>query len=278
MTDWITATLLGLVEGLTEFIPVSSTGHLLIAEQWLPRQSDLFNVVIQFGAVLALLPLFWTKICALTFGLGEKQNRAMLIKLMLAFGVTVAAYPVMKKLGLKLPETIQPVAWALLIGGVVMLAVEWWSKQCMLDDEITHTVAVIFGIGQIIAMVFPGSSRSGSTIMLAMLFGLTRATATEFTFLLGLPTMFAASAMKIMEALHPKPINGVAVTLAPENWAMVAIGFVVSFITSYVVVKWLIRFVQSHTFNGFAIYRIVLALLLFAGYAKGWIVDPPVKG
>ena len=277
MPDWLSIILLGLVEGLTEFIPVSSTGHLLIAQLWLPRQSDLFNVVIQLGAVLALVPLFWKKLIAMTLGLHEKANRSLLMKLIIAFAVTSAAYPVMKKLGIKLPETIEPVAWALLIGGIVMLIVEAWCKRRVLDNNVTHTLAVIFGIGQIIAMVFPGSSRSGSTIMLAMLFGLSRSASTEFTFLLGIPTMFAASGVKILEALHPKAMAGTAAVHQAENWPMVALGFVVAFITSFFVVRWLIGYVKNHTFNGFAIYRIVVALLLFAAYYKGWIIDPVVQ-
>ena len=276
MPDWLSVILLGIVEGLTEFIPVSSTGHLLIAEQWLPRQTDLFNVVIQLGAVLALVPLFWTKLSGMVFGLKDEANRSRLIKIILAFVVTSAAYPVMKKFGIKLPETIQPVAWALLVGGLIMLAVEALSKRRVLDDQVTHTVAVIVGLGQIIAMVFPGASRSGSTIMLAMLFGLSRSASTEFTFMLGIPTMFAASGVKILEALRPKPINGVAVPMEPQNWPMVALGFVVSFIVSFFVVRWLIRYVKGHSFNGFAIYRVLLGGLLFFAYSKGWIIDPPI--
>ncbi len=276
MPDWLSVILLGLIEGLTEFIPVSSTGHLLIAEQWLPRQTDLFNVVIQLGAVLALVPLFWTKLSGMIFGLNNPTNRSMLIKLTLAFLVTSAAYPVMKKLGIKLPETIQPVAWALLIGGLIMLAVEALCKRRVLDDEVTHTVAVIVGFGQIIAMVFPGASRSGSTIMLAMFFGLTRSASTEFTFLLGIPTMFAASGVKILEALHPKPVNGVALPHSVENWPMVALGFVVAFVTSFFVVRWLIGYVKGHSFNGFAIYRVIVGILLFVAYHQGWIIDPPL--
>ena len=223
------------------------------------------------------MTLFWTKLTAMTLGLHEKANRAMLTKLILAFVVTSAAYPVMKKLGIKLPETIQPIAWALLVGGIIMLRVESWCKRRVLDDDVTHTVAVIFGIGQIIAMVFPGSSRSGATIMLAMMFGLSRPASTEFTFLLGIPTMFAASGVKILEALHPKSGGGNPVAHQAENWPMVALGFIVAFITSFFVVRWLIRYVKSHTFNGFAIYRIIVGLLLFAAYAKGWIVDPPLN-
>ena len=113
--------------------------------------------------------------------------------------------------------------------------------------------------------------------MLAMVFGLSRSASTEFTFMLGIPTMFAASAVKVLEAIHPKPVDGVAVAPEIQNWPMVALGFVVSLITSFFVVRWLIRFVKSHTFNGFALYRVILGVALFVGYAKGWIIDPPVK-
>jgi undecaprenyl-diphosphatase len=280
MTDWITATLLGLVEGLTEFIPVSSTGHLLIAEQWLPRQSDLFNVVIQLGAVLALVPLFWAKLSAMIFGWRDPSNIAMLRKLALAFVITCVGGFILEKLHFKLPEKISPVAGALLVGGIIMILVETWCKKRVLDDHVTHTVAVAIAIGQLIAIIFPGASRSGSTIMLAMVLGLNRSTATEFTFMLSIPTMAAASGYKLLKVMtghHHEAGSATAAAQPHENWSMLALCTVISFVVSYFVVRWLIRYVKSHSFNGFAIYRIAIGLLLFAAYAKGWIVDPPVE-
>lgn len=270
MPDWLSVIILGLIEGLTEFIPVSSTGHLLVAEQWLPRQTDLFNVVIQLGAVLALVPLFWKKLTAMTLNLREPENAAMLRKLIIAFVITCGGGFMLEKLHFKLPENITPVAWALIVGGLVIFAVEAWSKRRVLDDDVTHTVAVIIGLAQMLAIIFPGTSRSGATIMLAMVFGLSRFASTEFTFILGIPTMFAASAYKILKALKA-PDQG------HENWGMVGLGFVVALITSFFVVRWLIRYVKAHTFNGFALYRVILGAALLFAHAKGWIADPPVK-
>ena len=272
MPLWVSIILLGLVEGLTEFIPVSSTGHLLIAQQWLPRQSDLFNVVIQLGAVLALVPLFWDKLTAMVFDWKNPKNFDMLRKLLLAFVITGVGGLILEKKNFRLPEEITPVAWALLIGGVVILLVETWSKRRMLDDKVTHTVAVIIAIGQLIAIMFPGASRSGSTIMLAMIFGLSRPAATEFTFILGIPTMFAASGYKML-----KEIKEMKAGHGHEDWAMLALGFVVATIVSFFVVRWLIRYVKSHTFNGFAIYRILAAGLLLFAFQQGYVKNPEVK-
>src|SRR5437016_3719353 len=125
MPDWLTVSILGIIEGITEFLPISSTGHLLIAEQWLPRQSDLFNIVIQSGAVLAVLPLFsrrWQQLC---FGWSDPAARSFLLKILFAFGLTAAGGMILDKKGYKLPEHLAPVAWAMLIGGVLFVLVEW---------------------------------------------------------------------------------------------------------------------------------------------------------
>ena len=256
MSDWLSVILLGLIEGLTEFIPVSSTGHLLIAEQWLPKQTEMFNVVIQSGAALALIPLFWRKLVDLISGLGEAKNRDFLAKLAVAFLITAVGGLAMKKMGASLDKTsVTAVAWATLIGGFVIIGVERLSKMRVMDDTITWPIAIAFGVGQLIAVGFPGSSRSGSTIMLAMLLGLARPAATEFSFLLGVPTLFAAAGKELLDAFkHPSG--------EPNQWSHLGLGFVVSFISAFVVVKWLIGFVKHHTFNGFAYYRIILGAAL----------------
>src|SRR2546425_9453154 len=128
MPDWIAVVILGIVEGVTEFIPVSSTGHLLVAQQWLPRQTDLFNVVIQCGAVIAVLPLFSLRCQQLIFRWREAETRDYLLKLMLAFGLTGAVGFVLEKMGRKLEENPGPVAWALVLGGVAFLLVERWLR------------------------------------------------------------------------------------------------------------------------------------------------------
>ncbi len=265
MTDWLYAIIYGIVEGLTEFIPVSSTAHLLITEKLLHHpEDDVFNVVIQSGAVLAIIPLFWKKISGMIFGLSvERKNKDWLIKLIAAFALTSAGMLLAEKKGMKLPEELSPVAWAMLIGGVVIFAVEFWEKGRNLSSVVTWPQVILaFGIGQIVAGCFPGASRSGTTIMVAMLMGLSRPVATEFSFILGVPTLLAAGAYKLLKAYK-------AGELHLENSTHLAIGFIVSAVISFFVVRWLIRFVQTHTFNGFAIYRVILGVILFVWIAKG---------
>ena len=258
MPDWLVVILLGIVEGITEFLPVSSTGHLLIAEKWLHmRQSDLFNVVIQAGAVLAVIPLFRERFHQFLFAWREKETRDYAAKLSLAFVLTGALGFILEKKGFKLPERLAPVAWALLAGGIGFVAVEAWLRGRPLGDRVTWTIAVAVGLGQIVAAVFPGASRSGTTILLCLLLGLTRPAATEFCFLVGIPTMLAASGLKLFKALHHPPPGA-----APEHWGAVLLGFIVSAIVSFIVVKWLLRYVQTHTFTLFGYYRIALAILI----------------
>jgi undecaprenyl-diphosphatase len=167
----------------------------------------------------------------------------------------------MKKLGWELPESARPVAWATLIGGFVIIAIEQWGKKREMTDHITWKLAAIFGLAQLIAMAFPGASRSGATIMIALALGLARPAATEFSFLLGVPTLLAAGAYQIMNSYK----DGSVWTL---NWGHVALGFFASAVSAFLVVRWLIRFVQGHTFNGFAVYRILLGSALLVWIAN----------
>ena len=264
MPIWLVVTILGIIEGLTEFIPVSSTGHLLIAEHWLPRQSDLFNVVIQAGAVLAVLPLFWDRVKMLSHW-REPASRTLLAKIAVAFFITGAIGFILEKKGFKLPDQVTPVALALLIGGVLFIAVEVLLRGRKATNEISWAVAITIGFAQLIAAVFPGASRSGSTILFALVLGAARPAATEFSFLVGIPTMLAASALKIFKAVH-HPVAG-----APqEDWAMLALAAAIAAAVSFVAVKWLLRYVQSHTFVGFGIYRIGAAVLLLLLARSTW--------
>jgi undecaprenyl-diphosphatase len=265
MPIWIAVVLLGIIEGITEFLPISSTGHLLIAEQWFPdtiRQkdlfrSDLFNVVIQCGAVLAVLPLFPERLRQFFFRWHEPATRSYLLKIAVAFGITAVGGFILDKKGFKLPEQLLPIAIALFIGGVLFVVVEKWLRGKVHQSEITWPIVFAVGIGQLIAAVFPGTSRSGATILLALLLGLNRVAATEFSFLVGIPTMLAAGGLKIFKTFH-HPIAG-----APQvNWPIVALGFIVAAVVSFVAVKWLLRYVQNHTFVAFGWYRIGLALLI----------------
>jgi undecaprenyl-diphosphatase len=267
MTDPLTAVILGVIEGITEFLPISSTGHLLIAEQWLPRQTDLFNIVIQTGAVLAVIPLFHKRFHQFIFKWADPAVRAYFYKIVVAFFITGAGGYVLEKRGFKLPEKLLPVAIALLIGGLLFVIVEGWlgkrGGNAAHNDlrDITWTVAVAVGVGQLIAAVFPGSSRSGTTILFMLILGVARPLATEYSFLVSIPTMLAAGGYKILESFHhPDPA-------APkENWQMVITATVVAAIVSFIAVKWLLQYVQTHTFIAFGWYRVILAAAVL------WIV------
>ena len=262
--DWLVVTLLGVVEGITEFLPISSTAHLLICEQLAPaagkyRDNDLFNIVIQSGAVLAVIPLFRHRFAQLRHWRDPKAQD-MLAKIAAAFFITATGGFVLDKQGFKLPETMLPIALAMFVGGVLFLLVEGWVRGSVWQDEVTWRVALTVGVGQLLAAVFPGTSRSGATILLSLLLGLSRPAATEFSFLVGIPTMLAAGGWKILKAVRHAP--------APPDWSAIVLGAVVAAIVSFIAVKWLLRFVQTHTFVGFGWYRII---------AGGWLLFLALK-
>lgn len=263
MPDWLIVIVLGIIEGITEFLPVSSTAHLLIAEQLLPdgKQfvgNDLFNIVIQCGAVIAVIPLFHSRFAQLR-NWRQPAARQFLAKIAAAFFITGVGGLILDKLDFKLPEKLLPVAVALLVGGVLFLLIEGWLRGRNSTDEVTWRIAAAVGAGQLLAAIFPGASRSGTTILIALLLGLGRPAATEFSFLVGIPTMLAAGGWKIIKALrHARE--------APPEWWMVFLGAAMAAVVSFLVVKWLLRFVQTHTFVSFGWYRIVAGglLLLYA--------------
>lgn len=260
MPDWLAVVILGIIEGVTEFLPISSTGHLLLAEHWLPIRSefirsDLFTVVIQPGAVAAVLALFWKRLLALATTWKQPESRDYILKLGAAFFITGVGGLIIKKLHFELPEDITPVAIATLVGGVLFLAIEAWLKSRPTVIQVTWTMAIAMGIAQILAAIFPGLSRSGSTILVALAFGLARPQAAEFSFLLGIPTLMAAAAKESLDAIQSPPPY-------PIDWSMILLGAAVSAVTAFVAVKWLLRFVQSNTFNVFGIYRIVLGSVI----------------
>jgi undecaprenyl-diphosphatase len=258
---WLVAVILGIIEGLTEFLPVSSTGHLLIAEHWLPRQSDLFNVLIQSGAVLAVLPLFRERI-AMLMRWRDPRSRDLLLKIFTAFAITGAGGLVLEKAGFRLPEAITPVAWAFILVGVAFLAVERFCAGRETRDEITWPVVVAVAAAQLLAATFPGTSRSGATILLALLLGSNRVLATEFSFLVGIPTLLSAGALKFLKQLRDPAL------IASQDWSSLVLAAVVAAVVSFITVKWLLRFVQTHSFAGFAVYRIILGAVLLAMAAK----------
>jgi undecaprenyl-diphosphatase len=253
--------LLGVIEGITEFLPVSSTGHLLIAQHWLGHRSDLFNVAIQSGAMLAVVLIYWRRLWALFSRPRERAHADYLAKLGAAFGMTVVLGAVAKAMGMQLPETVAPVAWALIGGSLFIFFVEWRVRRWPVRSEVTWAVALCVGIAQVVAGIFPGTSRSTATIFVAMLAGTTsRTAATEFAFLLGIPTMFAASALEFYMLRQTKAFGS-------EPWADLLLGFVVSMTVAFVAVKWLLRYIQTHSFTPFAWYRLAVGMFLL-----GWVV------
>lgn len=256
MNDMVQAVVLGIVEGLTEFLPVSSTGHLLIVEHWLGKRSELFNVAIQAGAILAAVVVFWPRIRQLVLGFGLRDNRDYLAKLLFAFVISAAGGLAAKRLGVALPETVAPVAGALLIGGLLILLIEWRVSGRELVTRLSWSVAFWVGAAQILAAVFPGTSRSAATIFAAMLAGMTsRPAATEFAFLVGIPTMFAATGYEFMKLQGSAPMN--------EDWSALLVAFPVAAVVAFVAVKWLLHYIQTHRFTVFAWYRIAAGLVLF---------------
>ena len=259
MNDWLAAVLLGVIEGLTEFLPISSTGHLLIAEEWLGRRSDLFNVAIQAGAILAVCLVYRARLFTLATGFREKEHFDFILKVASAFGITAVLGLTAKKLGAALPDTVTPIAIALIVGGLVIFAVEAWAKKQPVRETLTWGVVIAVGIAQVIAGVFPGTSRSAAAIFAAMLAGLTlRPKAAEFAFMVGIPTMFAATGYELLKVLK----DGNAA--AAEPWGQLALAFVVASATGFMAVRWLLGFIGNHSFVPFAWYRLALGAGLLA--------------
>ncbi len=281
MNDYPISVLLGIVEGLTEFLPVSSTAHLRIAEAMLHLDLTdpywkMYTVVIQLGAILALLSLFTGRILDFfrTFPKGETGDRTVwnhpISLTAIAFIVTAIPSLLLSKTIGKHLESMNVIAWSLLIGGVVMWVVDAWSAR---HDSPTKDVeqmsawqAVWVGACQILSAVFPGTSRSMSTISSGQLAGLTRGASLEFSFLVSIPVMVAATGYDLLKAVHPKRIAGepamAPLVITTHGWIILVIGLVVSFLVALGVVEWFLIWVRKHGFVPFAIYRILLGILL----------------
>ena len=276
MNDLLAALLLGIIEGITEFLPISSTGHLLIAERWLGHRSDLFNVAIQAGAILAVVLIYWKRLWGMLVAFAghdapspydplgitatPAQSRDYAFKLLAAFAVTAAGGLLVKQLGWELPDTVRPIAWALIIGAFWMVIAEQLAaRRAAREGErtaISWTTALLVGVAQVVAGVFPGTSRSAATIFVALLAGTTsRAAATEFAFVVGIPTMFAATGYELLSLARDGGIGH-------EVWGSLGVAFVASAVTAFVSVKWLLRYIQSHRFTAFAIYRLLFGIAL----------------
>ncbi len=261
--DIFSAIILGIVEGLTEFLPISSTGHLLIAQQFLgAQQSDAFNVLIQIGPILAVCLVFWKDIVKLFTGLKDADTRDEFIKLAVAFFLTGIFGLTAKKLGLELPETVLPIAIALIVGGIIIFLAEKKVAGKVLTDKYTWGVVVAVAVSQLVAAIFPGTSRSGAVVVAALLLGLSRPAAVRFAFLVGIPTMFAAGALQLKDAIE---LGQAAELIAPAT----LVAFAVATITAWISVVWLLKFVQSNTFKAFGWYRIVFGAILLILVAVG---------
>lgn len=258
--DWIDVFILAVIEGVTEFLPISSTGHMLLAKEFLDyKPDDLFLAVVQSGAVLAVLLVFTARMRQIVCQWHERETQQFVGKLMAAFMVTAIGGLILKKMEFELPEDPTPVALATLIGGILILWIEMAIRKKDLRDSITWPIAIAIGAGQLLAVIFPGLSRSGTAIMLALALGLARSPATEFSFLLGIPTLLSAGALKIYEAIKEEQT---------ANWLLIAWGTFIAAATAFISVKWLLKFIQTHTFNGFGWYRIALGIgiLLFVQF------------
>ena len=266
MEQTLTAALLGLLEGLTEFIPVSSTGHLLLASHFLGFQSagKTFEVVIQLGAVLAILTVYFGKLVTV-FGTAHRDPAAMrfIVSVLLAFlpavVIGVIAHDFIKTVLFESPMLI---AIMLIVGGIVLLFVERIAPPATIDsaETIPFRKALAIGLIQCLAMV-PGVSRSGSTIVGALMLGVSKRAAAEFSFFLSLPTMAGAVAYDIYKSRH---------ILDFSAWSDISVGFVVAFLTAVFVVRGLLNFVSRNGFAPFAWWRIIIGSLALAALLAGF--------
>ncbi len=289
MHDYLLSLVLGIIEGLTEFLPVSSTAHLRIAESLFHISlSDgywkMYTIVIQLGAILCLPVYFRSRIAKLisTFPGGERGDKTVLTHplglTMVAFVVTaIPAFLLTKIIGKHL-ENLRIMGAALLIGGIVMWLVDAWNAKSEAAgptgegrihtwkmEDISLTQAIWIGACQILSAVFPGTSRSMSTIAAGQVARISRAAALEFSFFLSIPTMVVATCYDLLKSLHGKNANPIGVSQIDQHgWVVLAIGFVVSFLVAYLAVAWFMGYVRKRGFAPFAIYRIIVGALVLA--------------
>ena len=271
MSLTVTAVLLGVLEGLTEFVPVSSTGHLVLAEKFLgydPKPWEVFTIVIQLPAILAVVVAYWRTIRAVIQGVlrGEAAAIRFVVNVVLGFIPAAILGVLLKKRIDALLETPLVIAWALLLGGVAILVVERLARVGKVHGigELKPVQALGVGFMQCLAMV-PGVSRSGATIMGALSMGIERRTAAEFSFFLAIPTMFGATAKQLWDHRHE-----LASGASPVGWNEIAIGSVVSFVVALAVIRPFVNYVGRSGFGPFAYYRIIagiaaVALLMHGG-------------
>lgn len=280
MLEIIKAIIYGIVEGITEWLPISSTGHLILVEQLVPFQGtsegffDMFDVVIQLGAILAVVVLFWNQIWPFAFTKKSRQGKTGLQSFFkkdiwaLWFRILVSCVPA-AVIGLLFDDVFTAlfynpvsVALALIIFGIAFIVIENWNKnrrpKVTKLSQITYQTALMIGVFQVIAAVFPGTSRSGATIVGALLIGVSRRVAAEYTFFLAIPVMFGASLLKVVKF-------GFAFT--SMELALLAVGMVVSFVVSVFVLRFLMGYIKKHDFKVFGWYRIALGVVVLLYFA-----------
>jgi undecaprenyl-diphosphatase len=263
------AIIMGLVEGITEFLPVSSTGHLILAGElmqfWTPEKRDVFEVSIQMGAIVAVIFQYWGRLWGSLKGVfvGDKTSIRFTINLLVAsipaavigllFGSVLKAYLF----------NVYTVAAAFIVGGFIILWAEKREHQTTVVDvdQLTLKKALTIGLIQCLAFI-PGTSRSGATIIGSLFLGLSRTTATEFSFFLGIPVLFGAGTLDLYKHRH---------VFLPNDWLVVLVGGVVSFIAALIVIRALIRYVSQHDFTPFAWYRIAFGFLILLTSMMGWV-------
>ena len=283
MSEIIKSIILGIVEGITEWLPISSTGHLILVQEFLNLDKskdfiEMFNVVIQLGAILAVVIIFWKKL----WPFGKEGNKHPLNKspfgqmvktdiFVMWFKVMVACLPA-AVVGVTIDDWIDDhfynpwvIAIALITFGIAFIVVENWNKtrkpKVTKIDDLTYKAAFIIGMFQLIAALFPGTSRSGATIVGALLIGVARPVAAEFTFFLAIPVMFGASLLKLVKF---------GLDFTGSELAVLVIGMVVAFFVSVFVIKFIMDYIKKHDFKVFGWYRIVLGILvlLYFGLIK----------
>lgn len=281
MLDIIKAAIQGIVEGLTEFLPISSTAHIVIAQEFLrvDRTSSfwkMFAVFIQLGAILAVIAYFWTRLARFAASFrdsawkpeGNANRVSRLLKhpfslVLISFVVTAIPCFLIDKfmekfMGANL-ESLTIIGTVLIVGGLAMYLIDWYcSKRVTTEqmEDMNLQQAIVIGLAQILAAAFPGTSRSMSTIAGGQLMGLSRSTALEFSFFLSIPVMIAASSYKLLKYLLN---DGVP---SSSEWMALAVGFVTSFLVAFVVIAWFMTWVRKHGFTPFAIYRVLAGMAL----------------
>lgn len=273
----IKSIIFGIVEGITEWLPISSTGHLILVEQFLkfkevsPEFWDMFQVVIQLGAILAVVILYFKQIWPFTKNKEKAIKKQGILSIlnkdiMILWGKILVACIPAAIIGILFDDVFEAlfynpfcIALALIIFGIAFIIVENWNKgrkaKKETSEQITYKDAIIIGLFQLIAAIFPGTSRSGATIIGALLIGLSRPNAANFTFYLAIPTMFGASLLKLLKF-------GFAFTSV--EMIVLLVGMVVSFLVSVIVIKLLLNYIRKHNFKIFGYYRIVLGILVLA--------------